>query len=120
MINPTVNAAELEEYIAKNDILVVDFWTAWCGPCKQFGKIFDRVAKENPAITFANVNLEKESALAELFNIQSIPHLLVFKQGILVYSESGSMPESSLKELLEQALTVDVGEIRSKIDKGEV
>ncbi|MDP1601720.1 MAG: thioredoxin family protein [Legionella sp.] len=117
MLLTTVNASQLEELIEKNEIVFVDFWAEWCAPCKQFGKIYEKVAAENPSVVFAKINIENEGSLAETFNIRSIPHLLVFKQGIVVYSESGSIPESALKELVEQAIAVDVSSIRSEIDE---
>lgn len=120
MLNTDVTAGQLDILIAENGIVFVDFWAEWCAPCKQFSAVFERVAKENPAIVFAKINLENEKVLAEKYHIRSIPHLLIFKQGIVVYSESGSMPESTLKELVEQAVAVDVSAIRSKIDSGEL
>jgi thioredoxin 1 len=120
MLNSNVSADELDVLVAQNDVVLVDFWTKWCAPCKEFSAVFERIANENQNLVFAKVNLEKESVLAEKFQIRSIPHLLIFKQGIVVYSESGSMPDSALKELVEQALTVDVSAIRAKIDSGEI
>lgn len=116
MLKATVNAAQLEEILAKNAIVFVDFWAEWCAPCKQFGKIYDEMADSYPSIAFAKVNIEKESELAETFQIRSIPHLMIFKEGIVIYSDSGSMPKSILKELIEQALVVDVSDIRAQIE----
>lgn len=120
MLNSNVTADELDALILQNEIVFVDFWTKWCAPCKEFSAVFERIANENQHLVFAKVNLENESILAEKFQIRSIPHLLIFKQGIVVYSESGSMPDSALKELVAQALTVDVSAIRAKIDAGEL
>ena len=106
--------------IKTNEIVFVDFWAEWCAPCKQFARVYEQVAEQNPTIKFTKVNIEEEVELAESFQIRSIPHLMVFKQGILIYSEAGSMPESTLKDLVNQALSVDVSEIREKIDKGEI
>lgn len=110
MESQAVNAQQLEAAIAKGGIVLVDFWANWCEPCKQFGKIYDQLAASNPSIIFAKVDVEQEKELAETFQIRSIPHLLIFKDEIIIYSESGSMPESILKELIEQAIALDVSQ----------
>lgn len=110
---------QFDELIKNNEIVFIDFWAEWCAPCKSFGVIYEQVADENPSIKFTKVNLEKEAELADYFQIRSIPHLMIFKQGILIYSEAGAMPESMLKDLLKQAIEVDVSEIRAKIDEEE-
>ena len=81
--------------------------------------MYERVAEQFSSILFATVNIEHEAELAEMFNIRSIPHVMVFKQGIAIYSDSGVLPESSLKELAEQALTADVRAIRKQLDEEE-
>lgn len=116
----TIKADQFEGLLASNEIVFIDFWAEWCAPCKQFAMVYDRVAEQNKAIKFAKVNIEEESELAEVFQIRSIPHLMVFKHGIAIYSEAGSMPESTLKELVQQAVSVDVSDIRAKIEKGEL
>ncbi|MCR9192700.1 MAG: thioredoxin family protein [Gammaproteobacteria bacterium] len=103
-----------EGLLAEHEIVFVDFWAPWCAPCKQFKEVYEQVSTEYPGIFFGSVNIEQETALAELFELRSIPHLMVFKQGIAVYSEAGSMPESALKELVEQAEAVDVDSIREE------
>jgi thioredoxin 1 len=111
---------EFEKLIENNPLVLVDFWAEWCAPCKQFAKVYEKVAEENPNIQFSKVNIEEESELADLFQIRSIPHLMIFKEGIAIYSSSGSMPESTLVDLVKQAKEVDVSEIRDKVRKGEM
>lgn len=110
-----IQSETFEALLQENTILFVDFWAPWCSPCKQFSVIYERVAEAYPLITFGSVNIEQETELADIFQIRSIPHLMVFKQGIAIYSESGSMPESTLKELAEQALKVDVSGILDEL-----
>jgi len=115
---PSIDSNHFESLIQDNDIVFIDFWASWCAPCKQFAHVYERVAALHDNIVFAKINIEEESELAETFQIRSIPHLMVFKQGIVIYSEAGSMPESTLKELVQQALDADVDEIRAQLDNG--
>lgn len=115
----SVTANQFESLIEKNDIVFIDFWASWCAPCKQFAHVYERVAGLYKHIKFAKINIEDEAELAEMFQIRSIPHLMVFKQGIAIYSEAGSMPESTLKELVQQALDADVSHIRAQLDQDE-
>ncbi len=119
LLTPSINSEQFESLIKDNDIIFIDFWASWCAPCKQFAHVYEKVAGLYDNIVFAKINIEEEQVLAETFHIRSIPHLMVFKQGIVIYSEAGSMPESTLKELVQQALDADVSEIREQFDKGE-
>ncbi|MDF1677070.1 MAG: thioredoxin family protein [Legionellaceae bacterium] len=111
-----LDANNFEQVIAKEPIVFVDFWATWCAPCTQFSAIYERIAKAYPHILFATVDVEKASELSEMFEIRSVPHLMAFKEGIAIYSDSGSVPESVLKELAEQALSADVSAIKAQLD----
>jgi thioredoxin 1 len=110
---------EFEALINENGLVFVDFWAPWCAPCRQFGDTYEKVASNYPDIVFAKINIEDEPELAEAFHIRSVPHLMVLKLGIVIYSESGSIPESTLVELIQQARDADVSELREQIDKDE-
>lgn len=114
-----ITGQAFEAFIEEHPIVFVDFWATWCAPCKQFATVYERIAEMHPNVVFASVNIEHETVLTETFNIRSIPHLMVFKQGIAIYSEAGSMPESTLKELVIQALDADVSAIRERLDENE-
>jgi thioredoxin 1 len=112
-----ITSDNFEKYLKEHDMLILDFWASWCAPCKNFSPVFEKVANIYPDITFAKVDIEKEQELAQVFEIRSVPHLMVFKKGIAIYSESGSMPESTLKELAAQAISADVSAIVAQIDE---
>ncbi len=115
----SVSSQEFESLIQDNEIVFLDFWASWCAPCRQFAHVYAKVAALYEKVVFAKINIEEEHELAETFQIRSIPHLMVFKQGIAIYSEAGSLPESTLKELVQQALDADVSEIRAQLDTDE-
>lgn len=85
----TLAFSQFDDVLKKEEIVFIDFWAEWCAPCKQFGAVYERVAEQNPTIKFAKVNIEKEVEFAEQLQIRSIPHLMIFKHGILIYSEAG-------------------------------
>lgn len=115
----SITTDEFESIIYDYAIVFVDFWADWCAPCVEFSRVYASVAANYPDILFAKVDIKAEQALVDLFEIRSIPHLMVFKDGILIYSENGSMPESTLHELVQQAITVDVSDIREALQKDE-
>jgi len=101
------------------EIAFIDFWADWCAPCKQFASIYKKVAQKYPHIRFTQVDIEKEPELAEMFHVRSIPHLIVMKEGIVIYSDSGTIPESTLIELVQQAEKADLTEVKEEIAKEE-
>ena len=112
-----VTGNEFEALINDNEIVFVDFWAEWCAPCKQFAQVYEKIASQfEGKIVFASVNIEHENELADVFQIRSIPHLMVFKQGIAIYSEAGSLPATALEELAQKALSADVSEIRKQME----
>ena len=112
-----LSGTEFDAFIQKEPLVFIDFWAPWCAPCLQFASVYEKIAAENPDIAFVKINIEEEHALAETFYIRSIPHLMVLKQGIVIYSEAGSMPPSTLTELVQQARDADVSKIRAQLDE---
>ncbi|MBN9230140.1 MAG: thiol reductase thioredoxin [Legionella sp. 40-6] len=119
MPSENISSKDFEALINDNEIIFVDFWADWCAPCKQFSVIYEQVADKYPSVKFVKVNIEAEQELADLFEIRSIPHLMVFKEGIVIYSNAGSMPASTLNELVEQALAADVTAIKAQFEQDD-
>jgi len=105
------------EVVENNDIVVLDFWAPWCGPCKQFAPIFEKVAQEYPDIVFGKVNTEEEPELAAQFQIQSIPTVMIMRDKIIVFSQPGLLPEDALKDIINQVKELDMEEVRKEIAK---
>ena len=101
--------------LLKSGIVFVDWWAPWCGPCRVFGPIFERVADKNPGVVFAKVNAEEYPDLAVSFGIRAIPTLMIFREGILVFSQAGAMPEEVLHALEGRVRDLDMEQVRAKL-----
>ncbi len=117
MASIDVKSSEFDALITKGGIVFVDFWAEWCGPCKMFGPIYEKVSEQYPDITFAKVDTEAEREIAAAAGITSIPTLMAFRDGILLYREAGALPEQSLQKLVAQVTSLDMDEIRAEIAK---
>lgn len=104
-----------EETITKNDIVFIDFWAPWCGPCKSFAPIYEEVAEKNEGVVFAKVNTEEEQELGAHFQIRSIPTLMIFREQIVLYSEAGMLPAAALQEIVGKVKELDMDQVRQDI-----
>ncbi|MEE9447311.1 MAG: thioredoxin [Arenicellales bacterium] len=112
-----LTSENLNEVIDKNDIVIVDFWAEWCGPCKSFAPTFEAAADDaaNDGVVFAKVNTEEQQELGSMFQIRSIPTLLVFKDQVVVFSQAGALPASGLAQLVGNAKELDMDMVREQI-----
>jgi thioredoxin len=101
--------------VAEDSFVLVDFWAEWCGPCRQFGPIYERVSDKHPDITFAKVDTEQEQELSAMAGIKSIPTLMMFRDGILLFNQAGAAPESALEDIIAQARNLDMNAIRAEL-----
>lgn len=108
MSTTTLTAADFEQTVTGNDIVLVDFWASWCGPCRQFAPVFEAASEKHPDVVFGKVDTEAEQALAGAARITSIPTLMAFKDGVLVFSQPGALPAAALEELIASVRALDV------------
>jgi thioredoxin 1 len=107
-----LKAESFDSTITDNDIVVIDFWAPWCGPCKGFAPVFEQVADENPDIKFVKVNTDEEQSLAGHFGIRSIPTLMVFREQVIVFQQPGALPKGVVEDVLRQVRELDMTEVK--------
>jgi len=107
----------LDDTINNNDIVLIDFWAPWCGPCQTFKPIFEQAAEKHEDAVFASCNTEEQSELAAMFQIQSIPTLVVFREGIGIFGQPGMLPAEALDELMDKVRELDMEEVRVEVEK---
>jgi len=108
-----------EQTVTAEGIVLVDFWASWCGPCRAFAPVFEAAAEKHPEITFAKVDTEAEQQLAGNLQIQSIPTLMIFRDGVLMFSQPGALPKETLDDLISQVEALDMDQVRAELAESD-
>jgi thioredoxin 1 len=115
MATTELTAESIQKTISENDIVLVDFWADWCGPCKRFGPIFEQSSEQHPDVVHAKVDTEAEQQLAAELQITSIPTLMAFREGILVFNQAGALPAPALEQVVDAVKALDMDDVRAQI-----
>lgn len=115
MATENLTMGKFETTIENNDIVLIDFWAEWCGPCKMFGPIFEKASEKHADVAFTKCNTEEQQDLAGHFGIQSIPTLAIFREKILLFMQPGALPEGALEDIISRVKGLDMDEIRAKV-----
>ena len=110
-----ITLENLPAVVAENDVVLLDFWAAWCGPCRMFAPVFERASEANPDVVFGKVDTEAQQQLAGIFGITSIPTLVAFRSGVVVFAQPGALPASALDELIGAVRALDMDEVRAQL-----
>ncbi len=119
MTTRELTLADFEQTVSGEGIVLVDFWAAWCGPCRQFAPIFEKAAEDNPDIVFGKVDTEAEQQLAQMAAISSIPTLMLFRDGVLLFNQAGALPPKTLGDVIAQARELDMDAVRQEVEAAQ-
>ena len=114
-----VTKDNIEEIISKNEMVILDFWAEWCGPCKSFAPVFETASQKYPDVVFGKINTEEQQELAAQFQIRSIPNVMLFREQVMLFTQPGAMPAAGIDSVIAQAKALDMAKIRQEIAEEE-
>jgi len=114
-----LTADNFNDTVEDNDIVLLDFWAEWCGPCRTFGPIFEKVSEEHSDVTFGKIDTDAQQELGAAFGIRSIPTLMVIRDGVMVFKQAGVLPEAALEDLIAQVRDLDMEQVRAEVEEHE-
>ena len=114
-----VTKDNIEEIISKNEMVILDFWAEWCGPCKSFAPVFEAASQKYPDVVFGKINTEEQQELAGQFQIRSIPNVMLFREQVMLFTQPGAMPATGIDSVIAQAKALDMAKIRQEIAEEE-
>lgn len=117
MATVEVTKENFEQTVTGNDIVIVDFWAPWCGPCRNFAPIYEQTSENHPDVVFAKINTEEQTELAGYFQIRSIPTLMVFREKVIIFSQPGMLPAAALEDVIAKAKALDMQAVHQEIAK---
>jgi thioredoxin len=110
-----LSKSNFEDVVGKNDLVIVDFWASWCGPCKSFAPVFEAASEQHPDIVFGKVNADSEQELAATFSIRSIPFVMLFREKVVLFAQAGALPAEGLESIIRQARALDMAQVHKEI-----
>jgi thioredoxin 1 len=120
MATVEIGKGNFKDIVSKEGIVLIDWWASWCAPCRTFAPIFEQASEKHPDITFGKVDTDKETELSGAFAIRSIPTLMVFRDGIMLFEQAGALPAAALEDLIRQVRALDMNEVRKQLVEREV
>ena len=115
MATVDLNKSSFEDVVMKNDLVIVDFWAAWCGPCRSFAPVFEAASEQHQDIVFAKVNADDEQELAAAFSIRSIPYVMLLREKVVLYAQAGALPAEGLESVIRQAREIDMALVHKEV-----
>ena len=114
MATVELSKSNFEDVVTKNDMVIVDFWASWCGPCQSFAPVFEAASKQHPDIVFGKVNADDEQELAAAFSIRSIPYVMLLREKVVLFAQAGALPAEGLESVIRQARALDMARVRKE------